>query len=278
MLVPNDIHDSIGSIIERAYTGFTYAILGKDFLTPEQITQVEALGLLVGRRPLLELIYIMVKARSEKRYQTTHSLDQLLQEIFATGILPKLPETSQFTIDSAMANIDQVIAQARANTASVVTREIKNFNQAEQVIERTRIVPVSPLVKREEDSSKIGLLIAAIGIGLVAVNSDFERDFTGELTTLVNQAAIDVAFEEHGSEAVEQLCYKVVVNDSRICFHCHPSYLNEDGTPRIYKLGSLLANGSNFGKPKSAWLPSAGPDHYRCRCQLMLLGSKPSKL
>lgn len=55
---------------------------------------------------------------------------------------------------------------------------------------------------------------------------------------------------------------------SHNCEWCHHFYLNNDGTPKVYKLAELQNNGTNIGKPKQAWKPVLGPTHIRCRCQL----------
>lgn len=277
MLVPKNIHTVIGDIIERAYTGFTYQLLGRDFLTPEQITQVEALGLLVGRRPLLELIYILVKQRSEERYQTDRTLTDLLTEIFATGILPRLPAAAQFTLDAAEVSLNQLITQTKTDLSSALTAEVTRVNRDEQAEARRYYggLPVAPLPEPSGVATevKIAGLMAAVGLAMVTVEKKFHRDFTETFTTLVNNAAVDAAFELKGEAAKDQLCYKLVTNDSRLCFHCHAKYVAPDGTPVIYKLSELLANGTNYGKPKDSWQAVIGNDHPRCRCQLVLLNS-----
>ena len=55
---------------------------------------------------------------------------------------------------------------------------------------------------------------------------------------------------------------------SHNCHWCNKAYNNDDGTPKIYKLSELQANGSNLGLPKGAWKPVIGAHHFRCRCQL----------
>jgi hypothetical protein len=52
------------------------------------------------------------------------------------------------------------------------------------------------------------------------------------------------------------------------CKHCKRLHLGPDGFPRIFKLEDLEANGSNFGKKASEWLPVIGAIHPNCQCPM----------
>jgi hypothetical protein len=82
------------------------------------------------------------------------------------------------------------------------------------------------------------------------------------LNNLVNQSSVS-----------EVRVYKRVVNDGKLCAWCSKFYTNKDGSPKVYKLTDLLANGSNDGRAKSDWKPVIGSTHARCRCQLHYLNA-----
>lgn len=275
MLISKDIFDHIDDIIERCYTDFTYQLLGKDFLSKEQQTQVEALGMLVGNRPLLELVYLLVRQRSEERYQTDHTLQTLLAGIFATGILGGLTDTSRASLEMSLHAMDAVIEKAKADTKTAIKLQITEHNRAEQNTVRQN--PRQLALPTEDDTSIIPL-IAAIGLALAVVQKNFHKDFTTELTTLANQAATDYAIDEYGAGTVfsgDVYAMKKVILDDRTSRHCKTHYLNQDGSPRIYKLSELIANGVNDIRDKSSWKATAGCDHPRCRSQLVILGTNP---
>lgn len=52
------------------------------------------------------------------------------------------------------------------------------------------------------------------------------------------------------------------------CPECLHHYL-ADGKPRIFVLSALTANGSNAGRKKKDWLPTLGPLHPWCACELI---------
>ncbi len=71
--------------------------------------------------------------------------------------------------------------------------------------------------------------------------------------------------KEHTGDA---LVYKDVYQGA--CKYCQGLYLTA-GTgskPKVFKLKTLVANGSNIGRKAAEWLPVVGPTHPWCRCQL----------
>lgn len=278
MLVPNNIYNLIDDIIERSYQGFTYSILGKDFLTKDQQTELEALGLLVGNRPLLELVYLLVKQRSEGRYQADVTLHHLLESIFATGVIAGLSDVARATIDNAEQAMGTVIERTKADVKTAIKYQVTQFNQAEQAHARQNGFTTIP-ARKEREESQLPLLLLAIGAAIAVSQKAFHRDFTTELTTLVNQAAIDSAVDKYSAFAVaagEVYCMKKVTLDDRTSEHCKHYYLNRDGSPTIYKLSELIANGVNDLKNKKSWKAVACADHPRCRSQLIILGTNPN--
>lgn len=59
------------------------------------------------------------------------------------------------------------------------------------------------------------------------------------------------------------------------CEHCIDLYLTNGigSRPILFKLDTILANGTNIGRKVSEWKPVLGPTHPFCRCELM---EKPS--
>lgn len=55
------------------------------------------------------------------------------------------------------------------------------------------------------------------------------------------------------------------------CKHCKRLYLERDGTPKVFKLADLMANGSNVGKKVADWKPVVGITHPHCQCVLQVL-------
>ena len=60
------------------------------------------------------------------------------------------------------------------------------------------------------------------------------------------------------------------------CPHCRKLYLNTDGTPKLFKLSELEANGTNIGLKPSEWKATISQAHPRCRCLLQYFEDIPN--
>lgn len=275
MLVGQQILRRIDDIVEQSYLDFTFDIIGDDFFTDEQRVAVEALGLIIGRRPLIELIYILARQRSTPGYRRDKTLNQLLGEVAETGILPVINDTHRYSIDHAKAKINEAIEGTKSQIKAKVKQEIlKTNNDFKNEVAVERVVSVPNMEEKTE--RHLSLLLGAVAVGVLSSNSTFVRDFTTTLTDVVNNAAVDSATTDVTVAAApgDVKAYKEVINDSSLCPWCQAFYTNRDGSPKIFRLAELQANGSNEGRPKSAWLPTVGPTHPRCRCQLHYLRSE----
>lgn len=282
MLVRLDILKQIEEIIEKAYTDFTYRLLGEDFLTDAQKTQVEALGLIIGRRPLVELLYILARHIQAPNYKKDKGLNQLLDEISRTQVLSTIRDTDNYTLEHAKASIYESIQLSKNELKKQVNAEILKVNnqfKSRKVLTQVEN-PIENEAKVEKEKNKLltGLTYAAVG---VAAYKLFRKDFTSAMTQLVNETAVDqftnrmlntISSSENNQEEnpSDPLVYKQVVPDNRLSPECRQLHTNPDWSPRLYRLSELVANGTNVGRPKSAWKAVIGPTHPNCRCTLQM--------
>ena len=272
MLVAKEVLNRIDEIVERAYLDFTFLILGEDFLSPEQKVKVEALGLIIGRRPLIELLYILARQRSTPGYRRDQTLNELLNEISQTGFLPILNDANRYSIEHAKALINEAIEDTKRDLKKRVKQQILKVNNDYKNDIAVQRVGSVPRTQEKRESGLKALVAGVLGLGAL-IKPNFVRAFTTALTGLVNNATVDAATTELPLLAQlkkpEQVqVFKTVVDDNALCAWCAKFYRNRDGSPVMFTLAELQANGSNGGKPKSAWEPALGPTHPRCRCQL----------
>lgn len=277
MLVGLDLLKRIEEIIERAYTDFTYRLIGADFLTDEQKVQVEALGFIVGRRPLLELLYLLVRQINSPNYKKDVGLNMLLDQIALSGVLPTLRDTDQYTLDHAKASVHEAIEASKAQLKKQIKYQVLSVNseyKEKQAATQITSIPEEH-AKIEVSGNKLlkGLTYAAVG-GLAF--RLFRKDFTSAMTTMINSAVVDQVTSQilqsvsGGPQSSDPVVYKQVVRDDRLSPECRQFHTHPNWEPRLYQLSELIANGTNVGKPKSAWKAVIGPTHPNCRCILKL--------
>lgn len=270
MLTGKDLYARIDDIVERAYLGFAFMLVGQDLLTDEQKRQVEALGLIIGVKPLIELLYILVRNRPTEGYAKDATLNRLINQIAATGLLPIVNDAQQATLDVAKTAMMDAVESTKQELKKQLRQQVIEVNREHrQHVAVKRIENVSQVTERK-DTLKSKLLKLLPGI-MMATHDSFERSFSSALTDTVNDVAVDAATADSlftGEPPGKTTVFKKVVDDGSLCRWCRKFYANEDGTPVLYTLEELQANGSNYGKPKSEWKPVLGKTHPRCRCQL----------
>jgi hypothetical protein len=73
---------------------------------------------------------------------------------------------------------------------------------------------------------------------------------------------------------LDQNSSKTYINKDGIISHncrwCSEFYVDNDGSPKLYKLTSLLDNGSNYGKKRDTWQAVIGATHPNERCSGIL--------
>jgi hypothetical protein len=272
MLIPKIIYNRIDEIIEREYLVFMFSLIGDDFLSETQKRQLEVLGLIIGVRPMIELLYMLIRNRPNAGYADI-PLQQLLDKIHSQNILPVLNDSQQATLDDAKAAFMDSIDATKSELKKQIKQRISKINKEyKRDITVRRYVNVSH--EREKQINYVGALLLTIaGIG-ASIQSNFVRGFTTNLTDFINDSTIDQATSEAvmtGIPTTDIVVYKKVVDDDSLCQWCRKFYTHKDGTPIKYSLSTLQANGSNEGKPKSEWKPTIPSTHPRCRCQLQYL-------
>lgn len=277
MLTSKEIYRNIDRIVDRAYLGFTILLLGVDVLTDEQKIEAEALGLIVGQRPLIELLYILVRNRPHEGYAKDTTLARLLDQL--SPLLPVISDAQQSTLDTAKASMLETITSTRDDLKKELKQRVVEANRVQRQNVAVNRVGNPAEVSKQKDSIT-SLLLGALPFMLMKTEDSFDRSFASGMTDFVNDAIVDSLTMESimtGESTSSRLVYKVVKNDGHLCQWCEKFYVEASGEPKLYTLAELQANGSNYGKLKSEWLPVLGKTHPRCRCVLYAKSDKTSQ-
>lgn len=93
---------------------------------------------------------------------------------------------------------------------------------------------------------------------------DWERDVGNELGSALNYGAVIDAIRWDGLEARFALV-------GPCCVWCDAITMAPDGTPVIFDVVTLVANGVNMGREPHEWLPTIHPIHDHCMCWLTVV-------
>lgn len=266
MLLEQRVQDRINDAVDQAYLSFLITMIGYAALSEEDKRKATTLGLVQINRPLIESLYQIARERGNEATRKPMKLRDLIALAGLSGVLP-LTDAQVYTLEHAKREMYDAIENSREEYKKKIRQEILKTNADARSLE------LSQSVSAQDRQARKALLINGLILGIESVveklKDSFTKGATVALTNLVNNAAVDeVLTSGLFTSVTDPSVYKRVINDGSLCAWCSKFYTNKDGSPKIYKLSELLANGSNDGLPKSAWKAVVGSTHPRCRCQL----------
>ncbi len=100
---------------------------------------------------------------------------------------------------------------------------------------------------------------------------DWRRISVTETANAVGMGSVDrVVAQNRGANFDQVYVFRIITPDAATCKWCRKFYQDEDGTPALYRLSTLLANGSNYGKKPQDWLAVIGATHPNERCSPLI--------
>lgn len=268
-MISKEALKAIAEIVSKYQSAITVRYTGPDAVSAEELSRLIREGILdqkdVGGSAIEDawLIGRIREIAPEKE------LEKMTPEEFRNrfrGLLSSLSDEQRKKLDlikeSARTQLiglgDHVQAKIRGTLLNI------SFDHANEYLGE----PVKNILEEAyiQDSS-----LAKLVTNLRQNAGDFSAKWTTIATTeysrAINVGACDLMIEKNKDKTPEDIyCYFLVVNDSKLCRHCHDKYLNSNGTPRVFKMSELISNGSNYGKKAAAWKASIGGMHPNCRC------------
>lgn len=115
----------------------------------------------------------------------------------------------------------------------------------------------------------------AVLVALVSRLNDDAAGWDGDVDRVL-QTEMNTYFQHGQVSGVDgdELVYKIP--RATACRHCLRIHLNDDGSPRMYRLGDVLGN-SNVGLPAPMWNFTIGPVHPHCYCILYYSSDTPPR-
>lgn len=96
---------------------------------------------------------------------------------------------------------------------------------------------------------------------------DWARDFDRMSDYLLHRAHSEGRVHAiKRQEVLGDQAYIIVQNTA--CNSCRRLYLNGDGSPKVFPLKELIANGTNVGRKQADWKPVIPPAHPWCYCEV----------
>lgn len=263
MLIKKELIEKIKEIIERGHASFLISMVGRRALTRDQIRRLEALGVDASNADsIIETIYHHNYLNEHGQEEAPKNLDEITEQ--QKGVIAPSEEEHEASKEHLNSNLAQLIQKQNQEVVSKVEgliRETNNqfkFGKVADLREHTKDMSVATLKGKLRDISK-------------DASRNWSRIANTEISNAVSLGSVDRIVDDNKNRDMNEVyVYRIVVNDAALCKYCRKFYLDKDGSPKLYRMSTILANGSNYGKKAKDWLPVATATHPNERCSQLI--------
>lgn len=258
MILSKKAIEKIKKIVENRYNHLLVESVGADVLSDEELDKLRAAGYdISNEESLLELIYYNNVLNDLADSKGPISIGQMRrqQESRPKGNAHKAAE------EHVNENFAHLLEKHKNNMLSRIEGIIRDTNNdyrndALQNLNRTE--EIDQLVKE----SSVGKIKQRLKDISGEANRNWERIAITETSNAIGIGSVDRVISQNKETPADEIyVYRIPVNDAALCKFCRRFYLDSDQTPALYKLSSLLNNGTNYGKKTVDWKPVVGATH-----------------
>lgn len=258
MVISKETIEKIKKIIEKNYNHLVLSITGKSTLSKEELKQLKDAGFDVSNEDsLLALVYYNYVLNDLKSPSAPKNISEMKkqQQAKPTGDIHSSMEEN--LNQSLKHYADKLSADAQSSIEGI----IRNYNmqfRSKLLADPAKAEDVQQLIKE----STVGQIKQKLRDAFKDMNRNWERVAVTETANALGLGSVDrVAMMNRDKKPEDIFVFRIPVNDIKLCASCRKFYLDRDQTPAVYRLSTLLGNGTNYGKKVAEWKPVAVATH-----------------
>jgi hypothetical protein len=266
IFTPDQINELL-KVLERMHLTFTAEHVGVDVLSEDDKQKLRGYGIDVAQFSGVGKIEHSYKfgmlAEALGSDQTKNMSYAAFKKFLASGKFFPLTIAEQ-------AALDQLKYQAFSEITGLGNRIGKDFRNVFVEVDKKQRIRYEKLIRSTSEEALAKRWTAKqLATELGQRSGDWARDFDRMADYIMHDAfdrgKAQVILKKEGSDAK---VWKKVYHGA--CKHCQALWLTAGigSKPLIYKLSTLISNGSNVGAKTNDWKPTLGPTHPWCRCEL----------
>ena len=253
MIVSKSSLKKIKKIIDRKYKQITISVLGKSVFSASDLRIMQDAGIDISNDlSFLELTYIHNFLNNGVSEPKPKVVGEMLIQQATPGIMPQ-GEAHDYAIEHTNESVAQLLQKMKGDVSTrieSIVRETNNQYKANALQNLRRSDEADLLVKES--------MVSQIKQRLRDASGDATRNWTRIASTEISNAmgigSVDsIVVKNQDTSLKEIYVFRIPVNDDRLCRWCRALYLDSDGSPRLYRLATLLSNGSNYGRKPNEW-------------------------
>jgi len=269
MVITKETIQRIRDIINKHHNHVLIAMLGRSALSPSQLKELRDEGINVDNESsiLAETYYHNWLNEHGSKTAPTSQPDMKAQQ--RPSILPS-GEAHEASIEHANASLLHVIEKQkgdvmsriegfiRDNNAAYKNNALQNLDRSEGLDKLIKENSIPQLKRKLRDYSQ-------------DASRNWDRIVHTEVSNAIGLGSTDRIVSDNRKKDLDGVyVYRIVKNDGALCKYCRRFYLDSDGSPKVYKLSTLLNNGSNYGLKADQWKPVTTATHPNERCSQIL--------
>lgn len=253
-------------IIEKNHLIFITQTLGSDFLTKQDKATFKQWNIQwqklynPSRDPIEKIFHLGMLSDALKEFDAKNLEYKALEEYIQKGKYIPLTEREKGIIRA-------IKQQTYTDIKSQQERIFRDVNKTLQdsSLKGQRDFLREEVLQGQLDNKQAKEIASDIAHKVGDWNRDFERIVNCNLSNAYNKGVEEMALRNGGPDT---LVYKIVQETA--CESCEKAYLTNGigSAPRTFKIGELIANGSNYGRKKADWKPVVEIHHPNCFCRL----------
>lgn len=258
MMISKKALEKIRKIIDRNYKSLLVNVVGTRVFTEDELRRLKDLGLdTEDKDSLLSLVYYNNVLNDLISTSGPTSIDEMLaqQKGTPTGKAHKAAE------EHINENFIQAVEKLKASSQAGIEGIIRDYNLTYRNNSLQNLDRPDEMDKLVMQSS-VGGLKQTLRDYTQDANRDWQRVAVTETANAMGIGSVDrVVMQNKDKDLEEVYVYRIPVNDAALCKYCRRFYLDADGTPAVYRMSTLLNNGTNYGRKPVDWKPVAGATH-----------------
>lgn len=265
MVTSQETIEKIRKIIDKHYNRLIISVLGSKVFSEEEKRLLEAQGVdITNKDSLMELVYNHNFINPALEPGGPTSVEDMKQQQRVPGTVP-MGDAHDYSIESINNATKQYIEKLklevnariegfiRKNNDEYKMNALQNLNRPDIADELVKESSLGKVKQKLRDSSK-------------EANRDWQRVAITEMGNAIGVGSVDRIVSENKDKALNEVyVYRIPVNDDKTCKYCRRFYNSDKSFYKIYRLSTLLANGTNYGKKTDQWQPVIGSTHPNSR-------------
>jgi hypothetical protein len=255
----------IRKIISRHYSRLIVSVLGNTVLSEEEMKTLRDQGIDTSNPDsLISLVYYHNFINNPVDDITPKDIPGMIAQQAVQGLKPE-GEANDYTVGNLNDKMKQQLEKLKQEVITRIEGLVRDNND-DYKLDALRNLDRDSFADQLIKESSLGELRQKLRDTTGEGNRNWLRVALTETSNAIGIGSVDrIVTDNRNADLNDVYVFKITVRDNITCKWCRRFYNQGDGTPKLYRLSTLLENGSNYGKKTEDWRAVCGATHPNTR-------------